>query len=101
MIGIAGIILITIVGFWRPQRVIPSTYGHLQTLVDLIDEWPTSESQILYWGHKRYRNVRQENGEVMRIGHAGTSGNPDDVLPLDLDCPYGGFIQCCAKDKQG
>ena len=95
MLGIAGIILITIVGFWRPQRVIPSTYGHLQTLVDLIDEWPTSESQILYWGHKpAHDKFLVKNGDTIRIGHAGTSGNRNDVKPLDFDCYYGGSDDC-------
>lgn len=71
--------------------------------MDLIDKWPTSESQILYWGRKPERDeVREENNEVIHLGHAGTSGNPKDVEPLRLDryrdrC-YGG-LGC--EDKRG
>ncbi|KAH8117779.1 hypothetical protein DFH11DRAFT_1807898 [Phellopilus nigrolimitatus] len=54
--GTLGVILITSVGRFHPRNKQPSTYGHLQTLVDLIDEW----DEKMFWGHKRN-------------GHAGTS----------------------------
>ena len=46
----------------RPVGPQPATYGHLQSLADLIDEWhPT-----IYWGHK-------VDGDICR---AGTSDAP-------------------------
>ncbi len=48
---------------WRPQGPQISTFGHLQTLVDLIDEWPNKGDRV-YWGHKGY---------VHGMGHACTS----------------------------
>ncbi|KAJ3804927.1 hypothetical protein F5876DRAFT_52663, partial [Lentinula aff. lateritia] len=36
----------------RPRPLCPKTYGHLQTLVDLVDEWSnTIGEEKLYWGH--------------------------------------------------
>jgi hypothetical protein len=46
----------------RPVGPQPATYGHLQSLADLIDEWHST----LYWGHK-------VDGEICR---AGTSNSP-------------------------
>ena len=43
-----------------PKGPQPATYGHLQTLVDLIDEW----YEHMYWGHK---------GESDSVLHAGTA----------------------------
>jgi hypothetical protein len=48
----------------RPKGPQPATYGHLQTLVDLVDEWPFFDGK-LYWGHK---GVGRDG-----IGHAGTA----------------------------
>lgn len=58
----------------KPRSPQPSTYGHLQTLADLIDEWhPT-----MYWGDK----------SVDGIHHAGTSSTR---LPeLDMEQLYSG-----------
>ncbi|KAL5503924.1 hypothetical protein ACEPAH_7996 [Sanghuangporus vaninii] len=60
----------------RPQTSQPSTYGHLQTLVDLIDEW----HEKMYWGHKG-------------PGHAGTSKTP--LQKVHLEDEYG------HKDRRG
>ncbi|KZT27585.1 hypothetical protein NEOLEDRAFT_1176600 [Neolentinus lepideus HHB14362 ss-1] len=78
-----GVILITMVGHFTPAHTIPSTYGHLQTIVDLVDEWhfPT-----MYWGNKW---ITGESS--MAIGHAGTS---DEPLPeIEKNRLYGGV--CC------
>lgn len=62
----------------KPKGPLPATYGHLQTLADLVDEW----SPKMYWGHKR-------DGEEDGVCHAGTSTRP---LPLvDMDCEYMGY----------
>jgi hypothetical protein len=49
------------------------TFGHLQTLVDLIDEWPEKD-QKLYWGRKE------------AIEGDGTIANEEtlELLPVSL-----------------
>ncbi|TFK47297.1 hypothetical protein OE88DRAFT_1738601 [Heliocybe sulcata] len=56
----------------RPSGVQPATYGHPQTLVNLVDEW----SPVMYWGHKY-------TGEIC---HAGTS--PFKLPPVDPNYLY-------------
>ncbi|OAP62170.1 hypothetical protein AYL99_04373 [Fonsecaea erecta] len=46
-----------------PKGPQPATFGHLQTLANLIDEWP-AEGKRLFWGHK------SDQGD---FAHAGTS----------------------------
>ena len=36
---------------WQPKGPQPATFGHLQTLVDLIDEWPKM-GERMFWGRK-------------------------------------------------
>ena len=38
----------TYVSARRPIGALPATFGHLQTLADLIDEWDNR----MFWGHK-------------------------------------------------
>ncbi|KAG1812543.1 uncharacterized protein BJ212DRAFT_1301519 [Suillus subaureus] len=65
----------TVVALRRPRGPQPATYGHLQTLANLVDEW----SPIMWWGHK-------EDG--IPYCHSGTSDHP---LPdVKMDCVYGG-----------
>lgn len=52
----------------KPSGPQPATYGHLQTLVDLIDQWPRKCDRV-YWGEK----VASKDGSV---AHAGTSSSP-------------------------
>ena len=74
LFGTAGAIYLTAVGMrHHPPTSQPSTYGHLQTLVNLIDEWH-DESDTLHWGHK------WDN-------HAGTS--KDKLEPVKLEMYYG------------
>ena len=56
----------TFLSFYRPKGEQPATFGHVQTLVDLVDEWHLR----LFWGDKGARG----EGEVR---HAGTS-----IFPL-------------------
>ncbi|KAG0696723.1 hypothetical protein DFH29DRAFT_1004319 [Suillus ampliporus] len=65
----------TLVALRRPRGPQPATYGHLQTLANLVDEW----SPVMWWGHK-------EDG--IPYCHAGTS---DHSLPdVKMDCIYAG-----------
>jgi len=61
--------IITVVATHRPWSSQPATYGHLPTLVNLVDEW----CETMFWGHKGN-------------GHAGTSYKH---LPEVLDMAYG------------
>ncbi|KAG1756050.1 hypothetical protein EDB19DRAFT_2034652 [Suillus lakei] len=66
----------TLVTLRRPSGPQPATYGHLQTLANLVDEW----SPVMWWGHK-------EDGSP--YCHAGTSDCP---LPdVKMNCVYAGF----------
>ena len=62
-----------------PRGPQPSTYGHLQTLTELVDEWGNGER--LYWGDKGVTS----DGLLRR---AGTSGNADAVGPVHFDAEY-------------
>lgn len=62
--AIALAIFITCIANHKPKGPQPATYGHLQTIINLGDQWPALD-QRLYWGH---------SGRVNGIAHAGTSG---------------------------
>lgn len=49
----------------RPKGPQPATYGHIQTLADLIDDW----SETIYWGDKGVISG-------LDIRHAGTLHRP-------------------------
>ncbi|KAI5119846.1 hypothetical protein M0805_008412 [Coniferiporia weirii] len=79
VVGMLGVIVITISGRRNPSRMQPATYGHLQTLVNLVDEW----HDTMFWGDKGVVPGTQ-------IRHAGTS---DHQLPeVHLGAEYGGSI---------
>ena len=68
---------ILLVSFRRPKGPLPATYGHLQTMADIVDEW----SVKMYWGDKT-------EGETTpgQARHAGTSSGP---LPdVDMNTLY-------------
>ncbi|KAI9850596.1 MAG: hypothetical protein M1838_005381 [Thelocarpon superellum] len=49
--GLALAFGVTACAFWRPPGPQPATYGHIQTLVDLVDEWPEMD-ETMFWGRK-------------------------------------------------
>lgn len=53
----------------KPKGPQPATYGHLQTLCDLIDAWPERVEQTFFWGDKA-------DGTGDEVRHAGTSDAP-------------------------
>jgi hypothetical protein len=65
-------LFITYVSARRPKGPQPAAYGHLQTLINLIDE----PCPNIYWGHK-------EDGVIC---HAGTGPRP--LPPVKLDALY-------------
>lgn len=52
----------------------PVTYGHLQTVIDLVDDW----HEELHWGHKS----EDSNG----VCHAGTSNEILPPIRMDQNC---------------
>ena len=42
----------------KPKGPQPATFGHLQTLVDLVDEWP-GRADTMYWGDKGWHTKPQ------------------------------------------
>jgi len=57
-----------------PKGVQPATWGHLQTLADLVDDWGTADDKTLYWGDKgihedgvRFAGTSAVVGEVGKI----------------------------------
>jgi hypothetical protein len=76
-LALLGTVLATYVSYVsarRPKGPQPAAYGHLQTLVNLVDDW----SATLYWGHKN---------DGPQICHAGTAHYQ---LPSVKAAPYCG-----------
>ena len=69
--------------FRRPSGPQPVAYGHMQTLVDLVDEWG-KEYEGLYWGDKGHITY-SEDGEIRR---AGTTGRSEEVGPIRMEARY-------------
>jgi hypothetical protein len=61
--------------FRRPNGEQPATFGHIQTLVDLVDEWHI----VLFWGDK---GLNQPVG-IEATRHAGTSEKPMERTLVD------------------
>ena len=62
----------------QPKGPLPSTYGHLQTVVDNIDDWGMGAKGQLYWGDKGPVAMDYGNG-VAVYRRAGTSGDRELV----------------------
>ncbi|KZP02940.1 hypothetical protein FIBSPDRAFT_1055551 [Athelia psychrophila] len=62
-------IALTCLALYRPRGVQPATFGHIQTIANVIDVW----APRIWWGYK----VTNES-----IGHAGTSDWP--LPPMDF-----------------
>lgn len=77
---IALALLATCLAIYHPRGRMPSTFGHLQTLVDLIDNWGDGDVRMLFWGDKG----EQEDG----TRYAGTSMHIEDVSDVRKDCLY-------------
>ena len=60
-------LFITVLAFKKETGPQPAAFGHIETLLDLIDEWPSVPHRRLFWGHKSYA---PDTGTC----HAGTSG---------------------------
>jgi hypothetical protein len=59
--SLAAAIFGLILSVWQPTGHLPATYGHIQTIADVIDEW--ADSGCMFWGEKQAGNP----------GYTGTS----------------------------
>lgn len=74
------VLLCLAVAFWRPRGPLPASYGHIQTMADIVDVL----SPKMYWGDKS----PQQQGASSNVRHAGTSDTP---LPrVHMDALYAG-----------
>ncbi|THU79289.1 hypothetical protein K435DRAFT_698128, partial [Dendrothele bispora CBS 962.96] len=78
-VGVLGAAFITWQLKIKINTYLPATFGHLQTMVDLIDEW----DEKIYWGDKSIG---------YKQGHAGTSTQnaPYRVVEIFKSKSYGG-----------
>lgn len=68
----------------RRKGPIPSAWGHLQTIADLVDDWGVQGATRLYWGDKG------ESGGAIR--HAGTSDDARSLGEIRMDQLYSGIV---------
>ncbi len=80
----------TYLAFRRPQGYLPASYGHIQTIADVIDEW--ADSGCMFWGHKA---DGRHPGEP---SYAGTSTR--FLEQPHPNRPYGGMAQISREEMQ-
>jgi hypothetical protein len=61
----------------RPRGCQPATLGHLQTLVDLIDDWKTDQDGRMWWGDKSQLELG-----AGQVRHAGTCSDRTVLGPI-------------------
>ena len=69
---------------WRHKGPQPVTFGHLQTLADLIDEWPEKDDS-LFWGDKG-SVAAATSTQIEGVRHAGTHWEP--LPPIQMNKLY-------------
>lgn len=60
----------------------PATWGHLETLADLIDDWGMGDQGKIFWGDKGEGTVGAR--------HVGTTGLQDRIGIIRMDSLYAG-----------
>ncbi|KAJ5929573.1 hypothetical protein N7454_006523 [Penicillium verhagenii] len=75
---------LTFVTFKKPKGPQPATYGHIQTLADVTDDWTLNENGRFWWGDK---------GITEGVRHAGTSSREKNLGPMDPDALYAGEVE--------
>jgi hypothetical protein len=58
---LAAAIFGLLLSVWRPKGYLPASYGHIQTIADVVDDW--ADSGCMFWGEKQAGNP----------GYTGTS----------------------------
>ena len=69
----------------KPRGPLPSTFGHLQTLVDLIDNWGDGTGRRLWWGDK---GIAFEDCWGLEIRRVGTSASKHGVSKIRMKGYY-------------
>ncbi|EIW77443.1 hypothetical protein CONPUDRAFT_76160 [Coniophora puteana RWD-64-598 SS2] len=84
--------ILTMLALWRPRGFQPATYGHIQSIADLVDEWPAEGQKRMYWGHKGLHEPRHPERRFSdwhageKWCHAGTS--PIPLKPVNGNALY-------------
>lgn len=76
------VVFTTYIALRQPKGCQPATLGHLQTLVDLVDDWGMGKSGRIWWGGK---NLSTNHGGIR---HAGTSSNKALLSPICMSAEY-------------
>ena len=73
----------TVLAQTRPKGPQPTTFGHLQTLVDLIDVWP-GEKDRMYWSYKSSTEEEQQQVDEKYgiVEHCGTATHPLETVHI-------------------
>ena len=68
------------ISFVRPKGPLPATYGHLQTMMDVADEY----SDVMYWGDKgeAVDPFEQAEASAFRYRHMGMRHSGTGTQPL-------------------
>jgi hypothetical protein len=106
ILAIVLALFITYLAFRRPQGSQPATWGHIQTLADLIDGWSLDKNGSFWWGDKGVNDAG--------IRHVGTSFDKQSLGEIQMNALYanrkdeafhGAFLhvsscaRCCGIDK--
>ncbi|KAK3315993.1 hypothetical protein B0H66DRAFT_560079 [Apodospora peruviana] len=76
---------VSFLAFKKPRGAQPATWGHIQTIADLVDDWDTDEKGRFWWGDK---------GEVFTevggsgVRHAGLSCRREELQDVRMDALY-------------
>ena len=68
----------------KPKGPQPATYGHIQTLADVIDDWTLDKNGQFWWGDK---GCREE------VRHAGMSSRKEDLGLIHMNARYAGEVR--------
>lgn len=75
--------VITFIACMKPKGPQPATYGHIQTLADVIDDWNLDDDKRFWWGDKGSSGIEG-------IRHAGMSCNKHHLGKIQMKKLYAG-----------
>ena len=82
-------VYVTYLSMRRRSGYQPATMGHLQTIVDLVDDWTTNTAGQLWWGDK---NPTSQSNAGNEVRHAGTSWFQEALGPISATSAYAGHV---------
>ena len=74
-----------IIAHHQPKGPLPATYGHLQSLMNLVDDWGSGAQGRLWWGDK---GTVANPATGMSVRRMGTSGNKEDINEIHAGEEY-------------